>query len=48
MKEQLSPDDPSRNIGIRMVMRLADEVSYQNLLGLNVLTVVIDRVRARG
>ena len=48
MKEQIKPDDPTRNIGIRMVMRLADEVDYQNLLGLNVLTVTIDRVRAKG
>ncbi len=48
MKEQINPDDPTKNIGIRMVMRLADEVEYQNLLGLNVLTVTIDRVRAKG
>ena len=29
------------NIGIRMVYKIADEVSYQNLLGLNVLTILI-------
>lgn len=28
-----------RNIGIRMVYRIADEVAYRNLLGLNVLTI---------
>ena len=31
--------DPFQNIGIRMVYRLAEEVTYQNLLGLNVLTI---------
>ncbi len=29
------------NIGIRMVYQVADEVNYQNLLGLNVLTITI-------
>ena len=32
-------EDPLANIGIRMVFGLAEEVDYQNLLGLNVLTV---------
>ena len=32
-------DDPLANIGIRMVLSLAEEVEYQNMLGLNVLTV---------
>ena len=31
--------DPFANIGIRLVYGLADEVIYQNLLGLNVLTI---------
>ena len=35
------PSDPSRNIGIRMVYRIARSVSYQNILGLNVLTIRI-------
>ena len=34
-------NDPSANIGIRMVYKIADDVSYQNLLGLNVLTIRI-------
>ena len=34
-------DDPTANIGIRLVFRLADEVEYQSLLGLNVLTVCL-------
>ncbi|MCR5221370.1 MAG: ATP-binding protein [Lachnospiraceae bacterium] len=39
---QLLADDPDAdNIGIRMVFRIADDVNYQNLLGLNVLTVKI-------
>ena len=32
-------EDPCANIGIRMVYASADEVVYQNLLGLNVLTI---------
>lgn len=32
-------DDPLANIGIRIVLSLAEEVEYQNLLGLNVLKV---------
>jgi len=33
------PDDPAKNIGIRMVFRLAKDVQYQSILGLNVLTI---------
>lgn len=36
---QFSDENPEKNIGIRMVMKLADDVTYQNLLGLNVLTI---------
>lgn len=31
--------DPLRNLGIRMVMKMAKEVTYQSLVGLNVLTI---------
>ena len=41
MGEMVSDNDEGKNIGIRMVYKIADEVSYQNLLGLNVLTIVI-------
>ena len=34
-------DDPAKNIGLRMVFGLARDVQYQNILGLNVLTVRI-------
>ncbi len=34
-------DDPVKNIGIRMIYRMSDEVDYQNILGLNVLTIRI-------
>lgn len=34
-------DDITKNIGIRMVFRIAQVVQYQNILGLNVLTVRI-------
>ncbi len=33
--------DVVKNIGIRMVFKIAEKVEYQNILGLNVLTVVI-------
>ena len=33
--------DPTANVGIRLVYGVAEEVSYQNLLGLNVLTVLL-------
>ncbi|MBR2282091.1 MAG: ATP-binding protein [Spirochaetales bacterium] len=36
---QLAEDLYGKNIGIRMVMRLTDDITYQNLLGLNVLTI---------
>jgi Na+-driven multidrug efflux pump/anti-sigma regulatory factor (Ser/Thr protein kinase) len=32
-------DDVTKNIGIRMVYKLAKDVTYQNVLGLNVLTL---------
>ena len=34
-------DDVTKNIGIRMVFRTARDVQYQNILGLNVLTIRI-------
>jgi len=41
-RQQLTEgDDPAKNIGIRMVFRIARDVQYQNILGLNVLTVRI-------
>ncbi len=45
MYEQLNTKSPEKNIGIKMVMRLAEEVNYQNLLGLNVLTIKIKDIR---
>ena len=41
MEKLHNPTDPSKNIGIRMVSKIADEFSYQNMLGLNVLTIKI-------
>ncbi|WP_026512151.1 MATE family efflux transporter [Butyrivibrio sp. LC3010] len=34
-------DEVGKNVGIRLVYKIAKEVSYQNLLGLNVLTIKI-------
>lgn len=38
-QEMTESEDPVRNIGIRLVFKAATEVQYQNILGLNVLTV---------
>ena len=35
------PDDPTKNIGIRLIYSIAEHIRYQNLLGLNVLTIRI-------
>ena len=40
-KEIADPDDAAKNIGIRMVYRMAKDIQYQNILGLNVLTIRI-------
>ena len=33
------PEDITKNIGIRMVYKMADDITYNNILGLNVLTI---------
>ena len=39
-RRRLAEDgDITKNIGIRMVFRLASEVKYRNILGMNVLTI---------
>ena len=41
--------DPFANVGLRLVYGIAQDISYQNLLGLNVLTITLsDSVSARG
>ncbi len=35
------PDDPAKNIGIRMIYQMSEKIEYQNILGLNVLTARI-------
>ena len=39
--EIINPEDITKNIGVRMVARIAKSMQYQNMLGLNVLTRVI-------
>ena len=41
MNQIFNPENPFKNIGIRMISKIADEFSYQNTFGLNVLTIVI-------
>jgi len=40
-KEIMDPEDKAKNIGIRMVYGIAEKVEYQNILGMNVLTIHI-------
>ena len=37
----VNPDRPESGVGIRLLYAMADEVTYQSLLGLNVLTVTL-------
>ncbi|MDO5701929.1 MAG: MATE family efflux transporter [Lachnospiraceae bacterium] len=37
--------DPTANIGIRTVIKIAKDVTYQNLLGMNVLTIILGERR---
>ncbi len=46
MAKNLGIGDPATNIGIRMVTKIADEVSYQCLLGLNVITIELTKDKA--
>ncbi len=41
-RQKLAEDgDSTKNIGIRMVFRIAKDIQYQNILGMNVLTIRI-------
>jgi len=40
-KEITDPEDITKNIGIRMIYKLAEDIEYKNMLGLNVLTANI-------
>ena len=40
-REIIDPEDVTKNIGIRMVYNIAGSVSYQSVLGLNVLTITL-------
>ena len=37
----MEPGELGKNVGIHLVYEMASEVSYQNLLGMNVLTIHI-------
>ena len=39
--ELINPEDVTHNIGLRMAQRFARELSYSNVLGLNVLTILL-------
>ncbi len=36
-----SPDDLAKNMGIRMIYKIMEDIEYRNMFGLNVLTVTI-------
>lgn len=38
-RDIVDPEDITQNIGVRMVYSMAESVQYQNILGLNVLTI---------
>ncbi len=40
-RQMVENEDPAKNIGIRMIYKIARDLQYQNILGLNVLTVYI-------
>ena len=40
-RQMLDKDDPTKNVGIHMIYKIAQDVQYQNMLGLNVLTIRI-------
>lgn len=40
-KDIFEPDDVTHNIGIRLVSKMSKRMTYQNTLGLNILTIVI-------
>ena len=42
-KDIMDPEDPMKNIGIRMVYAMASKTDHRNLLGLNVLTLTLSK-----
>ena len=38
-RDIVDPEDITKNTGIRMIYSMAESVQYQNILGLNVLTI---------
>lgn len=37
--DQFHPEDPAKNVGIRMIARLAKEMNYQNSVGINTVLI---------
>ena len=37
----METDESGKNIGIKLVYKIAETVDYQNLLGMNVLTITV-------
>ena len=40
-QNMFKPEDPAKNIGIRMIRKMSEDFYYRNILGLNVLTIRI-------
>ena len=38
-KDIYDPEDPCKNVGIRMVSKIAKEMNYNSTFGMNVLTI---------
>ena len=45
--DQFHPEDPAKNVGIRMIARLADEMSYQNSIGINTVMIKVRTAAAQ-
>jgi anti-sigma regulatory factor (Ser/Thr protein kinase) len=39
--EQYTPQDPTKNIGIRLIVQMAEEMNYQNSAGINTLLIKV-------
>ena len=43
--KMISPEDPTRNIGLRIIFASADEVTYNSSLNLNNVCIRVERKR---
>ena len=39
--EEQSSDDPSKNVGIKLISKLSKNMTYQKIFGMNVTTITV-------